>query len=100
MIVVEKLTKEAVLGLTPVSGTVTTSFPWLTNTVDITILALFFTPGHGLDNVTGVITSPLLPELDGPLGHGGGEEGLRSRSSEGREGEGEESECGSELHFD
>lgn len=88
------------LGLTPVSGTETTPGPRLADTVLVTILALFFTPGHGLDNVTGVVTSPLLPELDSPLGHRGREEGLRSRSSEGREGEGEESECGSELHFD
>lgn len=100
MIVVEKLTKEAVLGLTPVSGTETTSCPRLADTVLVTILVLLFTSVNGLDNVTGVVTSPLLPELDGPLGHRGREEGLRSRSSEGREGEGEESECGSELHFD
>jgi hypothetical protein len=78
-----------VLQFTVLGGTETTSGPWLTDTVLITILTLVLAAEDSLDNTACVLPGPLFPKLDGPPRHGGGKKGFDSGPGEGGDGEGE-----------
>jgi hypothetical protein len=74
------LTEITLFLVTPVSGTVTTSFPDLTLAELITILSVVLASENSLEDTTGVITGPLFPKLDSSSGHRSGKERLRLRS--------------------
>jgi hypothetical protein len=97
----QRRTEVAALLGTPVGSTETTSGPGRTDTVGAAVLVVILTTSDGFEDITSILSGPLLPKFGGSSRHRGREEGLRSsRSSEGGKGEGEESEGNGEFHHD